>query len=536
MRRILSAVRSAWVHPGHRFLVLVSLVYTGLFVVPHYSLIFQDDTTGLLNAVGLSWFATIGLFTLTAFWRWTFQVVVVALFLVSGATLYFLINYHVYLNENVVAVLSESNVGEALGYVSLELVLFVLGGAAVGLALVRWHALLPAPRPAERAGWMLQLAVLYGVLAGVERAEAPGLFLTFSRTFHTTPPISLIQKPALYLREQHYLGELLSHRRNIAEEGVTAPAEPLTVVLVLGESARADHFHINGYPRQTTPNAEAWGMQTYRQVRACANGTRLAIPCLMTRATPQTMDLTREETSLVTMFRTAGYRTDWISNQGFFWSRFRRTKAGMSSIYAIALEAEHTVFNNPSGDVDDLTIYDEELLPELDRALAGPESRRLVVLHTVGSHWHCDAHYPPSFARWTPVCRKRNPKRCAPGEYLNSYDNSLRYTDYFLGQVMERLKGRNAFLLYVSDHGAELGEHGVFTTTPMSGEEVMQVPLLVWMSDDFKRQHPERAAALALRERSPLSHDWVFHSLLDCAGLASPVIDPGLSLCRGEPR
>lgn len=97
---------------------------------------------------------------------------------------------------------------------------------------------------------------------------------------------------------------------------------------------------------------------------------------------------------------------------------------------------------------------------------------------------------------------------------------------------MDRLKDRNALLLYVSDHGTELGEHGVFTTTPMSGEAVMQVPLLVWMTDDFKRRNPDRAAALPHRKHSPISHDWVFHSLLDCAGLVSPVIDPGSSLCR----
>ena len=525
-------MRSAWQAPLHRWLVAVALLYTGCFVLPHYRLLFGDDVRALSNALLLSWFATLGLFLLLASGRWLFRIGVVALFLVSAGVLYFVVNYKIYVNENVVALLAESNGREAWGYVSGELLAYLGGGLLVGVALALWHSRVPPSRYRARAGWLFQLGLLFVLALGLERLAAPGLLATFTRTFHTAPPLSLIQKPLLYLREQAHLSSLLAHRENLAGRGAAAPSEPEAVVLVLGESARADHFHINGYARPTTPNIEAWGMQTFRHTRACASETRLSVPCLLTRATPDDMERAFRETSLVSVFRGAGFETSWISNQSFFWSQFAPSRFSESTIYSIALEAGHVFFNNVSGDVDYLTLYDQELLPDLDRVLSRPASRQLVVLHTIGSHWHCDSHYPPSFARWTPLCQKRNPKRCAPGEYVNSYDNSIRYTDWFLGQVMERLQRRPALLLYVSDHGAEMGERGVLTHTPFSGEDVRHVPMLYWMSESFRARHPAYALAAKRRESSPMSHDWVFHSLLDCAGVRSPVVDTTLSFCR----
>jgi glucan phosphoethanolaminetransferase (alkaline phosphatase superfamily) len=527
-----ATVREAWRAPAHRFLMVVSLLYTAAFVVPHYRLLFGADLVALGNAVVLSWFATLGLFTLAGVSCWLFRATVLFLFVVSGAVLYFVINYHVYVNENVVAVLAQSNPREALAYVSGELILYVLIATLLGLLLLFRHARVLPVSLATRGSWLLQLGLLFTVLALGERAVVPNLFATFARTFHAAPPLSLIQKPILYLREQNHLAGLLAHRSNLADLGVSGPREPETIVLVIGESARADHFHINGYARQTTPTAEAWGMQAFRSTRACANETRLAVPCLMTRATPNDLERAFRETSFVSLFRRAGFDTSWLSNQSYFWSFFGPSRFSESTIYSIALEAEHTFFNNVSGDVDYLTIYDEELLPALDSALSRPAQQQLIVLHTIGSHWHCDSHYPPAFARWTPLCHKRNPKRCTPAEYANSYDNSILYTDHFLGEVMERLRQRPALLVYVSDHGAEMGEQGVFDHTPFSGEEVLHVPLLVWLSDAMKARHPERARAIERHAVQAVSHDWIFHSIVDCAGLDSPAVDRSLSFCR----
>ena len=42
---------------------------------------------------------------------------------------------------------------------------------------------------------------------------------------------------------------------------------------------------------------------------------------------------------------------------------------------------------------------------------------------------------------------------------INSYDNSIYYTDYILWQFIELLKDKNVFFTYVSDHGESLGEN-----------------------------------------------------------------------------
>jgi len=461
---------------------------------------------------------------------------VLLFFTLSGALLYFSINYRVYLNENTFAVLFESNRDEVAGYVGPELVLYTLGGLAIGVLIaMRFHRRHRGSPRAPRLKMFALLGTLFGVVTFAEMLWAQPLFFSFKHTFHTLMPISLLQKPTVYLREQRYLSQLVTNRRDVAVTATrTAPtSDGTTMVLVIGETARADHLHINGYSRQTTPKVEQLGMLSFPDAWACANGTRLAVPCLMTRATPESMYVTQQEKSLVSVFRRQGFDTYWISNQGYFWSDFKHLEFSITTIYAISLEAEHVTYVNHTGDTDYLAVYDEQLLPDFDRALQAASKDKLIVLHTVGSHWHCDAHYPPEFARYAPRCTQRNPQRCTTQQVVNSYDNSILHTDHFLSQVVERLNGRNAFMLYVSDHGEELGEEGVFTHTPEShNNAVLHVPLLVWTSDAYRASHPQVHDHMQSRAGSKVSHDWVFHSLLDCAGVVGDDIDPHLSLCR----
>jgi glucan phosphoethanolaminetransferase (alkaline phosphatase superfamily) len=116
---------------------------------------------------------------------------------------------------------------------------------------------------------------------------------------------------------------------------------------------------------------------------------------------------------------------------------------------------------------------------------------------------------------------------------VNSYDNAILHTDYFLDQVMQRLEERKALVMYVSDHGEGLGEDGMYSHHFGSTRRVERhVPWIVWASKAFVAEHPERIAALEAQRSVALRHDHLFHSILDCAGIASAVVDPRLSVCR----
>jgi len=122
---------------------------------------------------------------------------------------------------------------------------------------------------------------------------------------------------------------------------------------------------------------------------------------------------------------------------------------------------------------------------------------------------------------------------CSNEELVNSYDNSILYTDYFLSEVINRLKDKNAFLIYASDHGESLGECGRLTHGADGYfKEQREVPIMVWFSEEYKKTHPEKWAAVESFQKQTISHDNIFHSILDCLSIESEIVDKSLSLCQ----
>jgi lipid A ethanolaminephosphotransferase len=169
-----------------------------------------------------------------------------------------------------------------------------------------------------------------------------------------------------------------------------------------------------------------------------------------------------------------------------------------------------------------------------------PDGRKtLVVLHQAGSHGpQYFKKYPPEFERFKPVCSTVELQKCSAEELMNAYDNTIVYTDYFLSRVVEMLKsldGTASVMLYMSDHGESLGEHGLYLHgAPMAIAPAVQtaVPLIVWESDDFVRRRGSTLASV--NGSAGLSHDVVFHSVLGAFGLRSAIYVPDRDLFRSE--
>jgi lipid A ethanolaminephosphotransferase len=145
-----------------------------------------------------------------------------------------------------------------------------------------------------------------------------------------------------------------------------------------------------------------------------------------------------------------------------------------------------------------------------------------VVLHQKGSHGPSYfERYPPAFRRFTPTCESNELGDCSTAEIVNTYDNTILYTDHALGRVLDVLQahaaGIDAAMLYVSDHGESTGEHGFYLHGApgfMAPAEQRRVPMFLWMSDGFAEQSRTDRACLAARRDTELSHDNLFHSVL----------------------
>jgi glucan phosphoethanolaminetransferase (alkaline phosphatase superfamily) len=315
-------------------------------------------------------------------------------------------------------------------------------------------------------------------------------------------------------------------------------AKDLTVVLVIGESARADRFGLNGYDRQTTPKLAAIpNLISFPNTTSCAASSTVAVPCMLTRMATSDLpeeyqksdqkayayDLIARENSFISLFAKHGYSSTWLS---------LNPVGGRKNepVSVLIGDAQQKLFLSDL-DVPYAKSRDKLLLKPLQDVLAKQQGRSLIILHTRGSHWRYSARYPVSFNQFTPDCKRGAPADCNKTELNNAYDNTIVYTDHFLSQVISLLKKRKSVFLYSADHGESLGEGGFYTHSVMSRPEQRQVPMIWWASDSFIAKNKPIQNHLVSRKLDNVSHDSIFHSLLDCAGISSEVVDRKLSFC-----
>jgi glucan phosphoethanolaminetransferase (alkaline phosphatase superfamily) len=523
--RIKSALRSRSFDPVIWMTLGLAGMVTLLLNLPYYLQFKSHSGWAFALALVGSFVATFTFFLLLTAHRVVLYFLVPPVILACGAAIYFIHELGVYINENTLGLVFETNLGEASDLMSLELYGCLGAAALVSFLYVRAVVRrLGQSRTARRLLWAGGLFILHLLCAlQTKKIEA------------YDPPLGFVSNAYVYLREKGRVSVLLKSREDIsltAKLSRIAEDEDLTLIVVVGETVRPDHLHINGYPRPTTPELERWGAVSFPDVLACAANTRFAVPCMLTRGTREDLRRPYHESSLISVFRRLNFDTWWVSMQGKFLEAIVPNEYTVAATAAIAEEAEHVVYLNPTGDVSRVRHFDTELLPVVDEALTTMNGRQLIVLHTIGAHFHYSSRYPESHAHYKPACKDKRPKACRPDELNNAYDNAMHFLDDFMGQLIKRVETRNALVLYVSDHGESLGEGGKFLHHLGSEEpEQNRVAMLAWASAQFREKHAESWKALSENASKKLSHDHLFHSVLDCAGVQTPVLDRSLSIC-----
>lgn len=188
------------------------------------------------------------------------------------------------------------------------------------------------------------------------------------------------------------------------------------------------------------------------------------------------------------------------------------------------------------------TPYDEVLLPELERSLREGAPRKLVVLHTLGSHFNYGYRYPPDFERFRPAMGDATGGSLhdsgASESLNNAYDNSILYTDHVLGEVIRMLASSassNAAMLYVADHGENLFDQGCpFAGHAMATRENIQVAAFFWYSRGFAETFPEKIANLKSNKDKKLSGGDIFYTMLDLVDIRLPGEDLSRSLVSAQ--
>jgi lipid A ethanolaminephosphotransferase len=334
-----------------------------------------------------------------------------------------------------------------------------------------------------------------------------------------------------------------------ARPGPAAAARqrPLVLLMVVGETARAANWGLSSGPRadgrDTTPRLRTLPVLDFGAVQACGTHTEVSVPCLFAPVGRRDYDegRIRGQESLLHLLARAGVAVHWRDNQ----SGCKGVCDGLPGDQASAATAPGLC----EGD----RCLDEALFADLDarlQRLAGSGGgTQLWVLHMLGNHGPAYfRRHPAAFTAYTPECRDEDLSRCTPESIVNAYDNALRYTDDMLARAIERLSAHagkvDSALLYVSDHGESLGEHGLYLhglPDAIAPDVQKQVPMLFWASAGFERGAGLDAGCIdgPLRTRARahgVAHDHVFHTVLGLLDVRTALHEPSLDLvagCRG---
>lgn len=303
-------------------------------------------------------------------------------------------------------------------------------------------------------------------------------------------------------------------------------------VIVVGETARAANFGLGSYERNTTPQLHQrrltdTGLIYFEKFYSCGTATAISLPCIFSSKTRRQFNVNsaRYEENVLDVIRHAGFDVVWIDNN--------------SGCKDVCLR----INNQPIQYADNKNCnknhcFDMALVPELNKLLQSPTKNLVVVLHQHGSHGPAYFERTPLSAhQFQPTCHSKNLPDCTREEIVNSYDNTIWYTDYVLNEIINTLDKASekhaTAMFYVSDHGESLGEHNLYLhgmPYNIAPEEQTHVPALLWVSQRFFNLYRLETDKLKARANDNYSHDNLFHSFLGLLNIETAIYQPELDI------
>lgn len=490
--------------------------------------------TGLLIATVLVIVAAYHLLLQWLNWRWNAKIMASIFIVVGGFSAYFVNSLGVVITPDQIQNMLQTDVREVRDLWSIRLVIWSTLLVIAPLCLV-WMVNIQAtslPRQLlqKTLASMLSLVFILGLLfyfyvdyAAIFR-EHRDLKGMLSPQNAIASSLSYYKKkaPKQHLPLLHY-GED-AHRIQRTQAGTP----PKIMLLVVGETARAESFSLNGYAKNTNPDLSKLPILNFNQVSSCGTATAVSVPCMFSGMPRADYDeqLASHREGLLDIAQRAGYQVTWIDNNSGCKGACDRVQQ-----YQIPAALKQK-WCDASGECLDEILVDslQSYLSQLD-----PKDTRshLIVLHQMGSHG--PAYYKRSTAAYQPfqpMCNSNAIQGCSANALTNTYDNSIVYTDHVLSQLIQTLQQQKHYqtgFWYVSDHGESTGEHGLYlhgAPYSMAPSQQTHVPMLMWFSEAWQQQQPAQVSCLKAQTARTLSHDNLFPSLLSLLDIKSQVIDP----------
>ncbi|MBL0638239.1 phosphoethanolamine--lipid A transferase [Aeromonas veronii] len=458
------------------------------------------------------------------------------LILTGSIVSYAMLKYGVIFDAGMIQNIVETNSGEAGAYLNGSVALwFLLTGLLPVLVLwslrirypARWYQGL-----AWRAGALAISLLFIGGVAAFYYQDYASVGRNNKSLAKEIVPANYVHGLYKYGRDVLFATPIPYQQLGTDARVVARGSKPTLMFLVVGETARSQNYSLNGYGKATNSfTAKEQGVVSFKDVRSCGTATAVSVPCMFSNLTRRGYDdqLASSRDGLLDVLQHAGVSVLWKENDGGCKGVCRNvpTIEILPKSYPALCQGE--------------SCYDEVLLEGLDQQIAGMKGNKLVAFHLMGSHGPTYfRRYPASERVFMPDCPRSDIENCSNEELVNTYDNTIRYTDKVVGLLIDKLKSLESQydvgLVYLSDHGESLGAMGLYlhgTPYKFAPDDQTRVPLLTWFSPQLQADRELDMDCLAAEASSQrFSHDNLFHSMLGIMDVQTRVYDNKLDLFK----
>ncbi|OAN11259.1 phosphoethanolamine transferase EptA [Photobacterium jeanii] len=450
-------------------------------------------------------------------WPYLHRAIIGLIVLISAAATFGMHQYGVVLDYDMIVNVIETDTNEATSYMSMSVILWFTALAIIPLIVM-------SRVQVNFNGWIKE--VLFKLLSIVGSVAVVAIIASlyykdYASLIRNNTEIKSMLNPTNYITATFRVAKNRLYEANLpfvqigtdAVNGNEGNERKNVLVVVVGETARAMNSSFNGYEKDTNEYlAKQEGVINYPNVSSCGTSTAISVPCMFSNMTKSEYNAStaRRQEGVLDIIKHAGIDVLWKNNN----SGCKGACDRVAYIDARSTQDEEMCRWG--------TCFDGVLLNGLDEHISSLENDGVIVLHLLGSHGPTYfKRYPDEFKKFTPTCDTAEIQKCNEEELINTYDNTLLYTDFLLSEVIDVLKAKedkfNTAMLYVSDHGESLGENGVYLhglPYAIAPDTQTHVPMVTWMSDSFTQKHNLDTECLKKAAQGEYSQDNFFHSLL----------------------
>ncbi|WP_151742344.1 phosphoethanolamine transferase, partial [Acinetobacter sp. TUM15103] len=469
-------------------------------------------------------------------WKWTAKIFAILLVFIGGFSSYFVNTLGVIISPDQIQNIAQTDVAEATDLLSLRFGLWTIFFVILPIFLITQVKLKSEKILPLLLKKVLSIALAFAVVGGLLFAyyvDFAAIFREHRDLKGMISPQNTISSVMSYYRKKAPKKNLplVKYGEDAHQVQQTQKDLPKLMVLVVGETARAESFSLNGYAKNTNPELSKQDILNFSQVSSCGTATAVSVPCMFSGMPRTDYDeqLASHREGLLDIAKRAGYQVTWIDNNSGCKGACDRVEQ-----YQIPEDLKQKWCK-------DGECLDGILIDSLKQYLASipkdDKRPRLVVLHQMGSHG--PAYYkraPEGYQPFKPTCDTNAIQGCSPAELLNSYDNTIVYTDHVLSQMINTLKEVSNYqtgLWYLSDHGESTGEHGMYlhgSPYSIAPSQQTHIPMIMWFSDGWKQHNLAQVNCLNQQTKQKLSQDNLFPSLLSLLDVQTQVINPQLDM------